>query len=56
MAIFQRLNHEAGMTMIVVTHEPDIAAYAQRNMHFRDGRAVTRPGRAEPAQRAEKNW
>jgi len=38
MAIFQRLNREDGMTVIVVTHEPDIAAYAGRNIHFRDGR------------------
>jgi putative ABC transport system ATP-binding protein len=38
MAIFQQLNREAGITMIVVTHEPDIAAYAGRNIHFRDGR------------------
>ncbi|PWU07738.1 MAG: macrolide ABC transporter ATP-binding protein [Terriglobia bacterium] len=38
MSIFQRLNREAGITMIVVTHEPDIAAYAGRNIHFRDGR------------------
>ncbi len=38
MSIFQRLNRESGITMIVVTHEPDIAAYAARNIHFRDGR------------------
>jgi putative ABC transport system ATP-binding protein len=38
MSIFQRLNRESGITMIVVTHEPDIAAYAGRNIHFRDGR------------------
>jgi len=38
MSIFQRLNREAGITIIVVTHEPDIAAYAGRNIHFRDGR------------------
>ena len=38
MAIFQRLNRESGMTVIVVTHEPDIAEYAHRNIHFRDGR------------------
>ena len=38
MSIFQQLNREAGITMIVVTHEPDIAAYAGRNIHFRDGR------------------
>jgi putative ABC transport system ATP-binding protein len=38
MSIFQQLNREAGITMIVVTHEPDIAAYAGRNIYFRDGR------------------
>jgi putative ABC transport system ATP-binding protein len=37
MAIFQRLNRESGITMIVVTHEPDIAAYANRNIHCKDG-------------------
>ncbi len=40
MAIFQRLNRESGITMIVVTHEPDIAAYASRTIYFRDGRLV----------------
>ena len=40
MAIFQRLNREAGITLILVTHEPDIAAYANRNIHCRDGRIV----------------
>jgi putative ABC transport system ATP-binding protein len=38
MAIFQRLNREQSITMIVVTHEPDIAAYARRNIHFKDGK------------------
>jgi putative ABC transport system ATP-binding protein len=38
MAIFQRLNREQGITMIVVTHDPDIAAYSNRNIHFKDGR------------------
>jgi putative ABC transport system ATP-binding protein len=38
MAIFQRLNREEGITMIVVTHDPDIATYANRNIHFKDGR------------------
>ncbi len=40
MAIFQRLNREKGITIILVTHEPDVAAYASRNIHFRDGRIV----------------
>src|SRR5438034_11849547 len=36
MAIFQQLNAR-GITIIMVTHEPDIAAYAQRNVMMRDG-------------------
>jgi putative ABC transport system ATP-binding protein len=36
MAIFQDLN-ERGITVIMVTHEPDIAAYAKRNVMMRDG-------------------
>ena len=36
MGIFQQLN-ERGITIIMVTHEPDIAAYAQRNVMMRDG-------------------
>jgi putative ABC transport system ATP-binding protein len=41
LAIFQRLNRENGITVILVTHEPDIAAYASRKIQFRDGRIVT---------------
>ncbi|MCC7497300.1 MAG: ABC transporter ATP-binding protein [Bryobacterales bacterium] len=40
MAIFQKLNREQGITLVLVTHEPDIAAYADRVLHFRDGRIV----------------
>src|SRR5262249_7466569 len=36
MAIFQQLN-ERGITIIMVTHEQDIAAYAKRNVVMRDG-------------------
>ncbi|HEX4997127.1 MAG TPA: ABC transporter ATP-binding protein [Terriglobia bacterium] len=38
MEIFQRLNRERNLTIIIVTHEPDIAQYAQRVVEFRDGR------------------
>src|SRR5262245_7855648 len=38
MEIFQRLNRERNLTIIVVTHEPDIAQYARRIIQFRDGR------------------
>jgi putative ABC transport system ATP-binding protein len=37
MAIFQRLNRDDGITMIVVTHDPDVATYSSRNIHFKDG-------------------
>jgi putative ABC transport system ATP-binding protein len=37
MALFARL-HEAGNTIVLVTHEPEIAAYARRTIHLRDGR------------------
>jgi putative ABC transport system ATP-binding protein len=36
MAIFQKLNRQ-GITIIMVTHEPEIAAFAGRNIVFRDG-------------------
>jgi len=40
MAIFQRLNRESGITLMMVTHEPDIAAHASRIIRFRDGRVL----------------
>jgi putative ABC transport system ATP-binding protein len=50
MSLFQALN-EQGITVIIVTHEPDIAQYAHRVIDVRDGRimkdhAVTAPRRA----------
>ncbi len=39
MAIFQDLNKE-GHTIVMITHEPDIAAHAKRVIHVRDGRIV----------------
>ena len=65
MAIFQRLNVERGMTVIFVTHEPDIAYHTRRIVALRDGLIVSddpvadsdfrradaaaEPARAEPA-------
>jgi putative ABC transport system ATP-binding protein len=40
MRIFQRLNHEMGITIIMITHEPDIASFAKRVIVFRDGRVM----------------
>ena len=39
MAVFQKLNDE-GRTVVVITHEPDIAEYAKRIVQFLDGRLV----------------
>jgi len=47
MSILQSLN-EAGMTILMVTHEEDIAAYAHRLVRFKDGRIVS----DEPLARA----
>ena len=38
MGIFQRLNLERQLTIVLVTHEPDIAEYGTRIIGFRDGR------------------
>lgn len=40
MKLFTRLNEEHGITILLVTHEPDVAAYAKRVVTFRDGRIV----------------
>jgi putative ABC transport system ATP-binding protein len=48
MAIFQRLNREKGITMIVVTHDPDIATYSNRSIHFKDGRLLLDEKLAQP--------
>jgi putative ABC transport system ATP-binding protein len=40
MAILQKLNQQ-GLTIILVTHEPDIAAYAGRQVTFSDGRIIS---------------
>ena len=40
MRSFQQLNTERGITILLVTHEPDIAAYSRRLMRLKDGRVV----------------
>jgi len=51
MAVFQKLNDE-GKTVVLITHEPDIAEHAKRVVVFRDGRVVEDRGNARP-RRAE---
>ncbi len=43
MEIFQRLNQD-GVTIVMITHEPEIAAHAQRILHIRDGRLIDAHG------------
>ncbi|MBI4719115.1 MAG: ABC transporter ATP-binding protein [Planctomycetes bacterium] len=40
MGLFRTLNEQDGITVVVVTHEADIAAYARRHVAFRDGQLV----------------
>ena len=39
MHLLRQLNHE-GMTVVVVTHEPEVAAYANRVVTFKDGKII----------------
>jgi putative ABC transport system ATP-binding protein len=41
MEIFTRLNEDSGITLIVVTHEPDIARYSRRIIRFLDGMIIS---------------
>jgi len=54
MAIFQRLNHEKGISIVVVTHEPDISRYAQRIIYFKDGLIVNDERVASPRDAARE--
>lgn len=52
MALFQQLNRE-GVTIVLVTHEREIAEHANRIIHFRDGRVV-KDEKVEAPRRAEE--
>ena len=52
MALFQQLNRE-GTTIVVVTHEPDVARYASRLVRFKDGRVLS-DAQAAPSRRRER--
>ena len=49
MRLFGELNGE-GLTVVLVTHEADVAAHARRQVRFRDGRIVSDVATAAPAQ------
>ncbi len=44
MDLFVSLNRDAGLTIVLVTHEADVAAYAKRRVVFRDGRILSDDG------------
>ena len=54
MEIFQRLNRERGMTLVLVTHEPDIAEYAHRIVVFKDGKIKSDRQVEKPRDAAEE--
>ena len=52
MEVFARLRAERGITIVVITHERDIAAWGTRTIDFRDGVVVAGPAaNAEPTER-----
>jgi len=51
MALLDALNRDRGITVLMVTHEPDMAAHARRIVHFRDG-LVERDDITRPAAQA----
>jgi putative ABC transport system ATP-binding protein len=53
MSIFQRLNGDLGITIVMITHEPDIASYAGRNILFKDGIVVDDRRNASPSHAPE---
>ena len=52
MALFQKLNREQGLTIVLVTHEPDIAAFMSRTLVFKDGHVVADQPNPAPADAA----
>ena len=53
MEIFQRLNRDRGITIVLITHSEEIASYAGRIIRFRDGRVVSDQPVAHPAGGSE---
>jgi len=54
MAIFQKLNREAGITLLMVTHDPDIAVHANRVVRFLDGKVLDDRKVATPREAARE--
>lgn len=52
MGLLMALNRDHGITVLMVTHEPDMAAYARRSVHFIDGRIAKDVVNANPTTSA----
>jgi putative ABC transport system ATP-binding protein len=52
MTLFQTLNAQQGITIVVVTHDADVASYAQRRVLFRDGVIVADNKNQQPNARS----
>ena len=52
MGLLLALNRDHGITVLMVTHEPDMAAYAARMVHFVDGRIAKDMANAHPTTAA----
>ena len=52
MGLLLALNRDHGITVLMVTHEPDMAAYARRMVHFVDGRIARDEVNANPVSAA----
>ena len=53
MGVFQKLNDQ-GITIVMVTHELDIASYTKRNIVMRDGQMVTDEPVTQSVERGER--
>ena len=49
MALFQRLNRDDGMTVVIITHDPSIAERCQRRLELQDGLLIADIGAFENA-------
>jgi putative ABC transport system ATP-binding protein len=53
MELLTGLNRDAGITVLMVTHEPDMAAFARTVVHFKDGLVERIESRHRQGERVE---
>ncbi|MBC7107045.1 MAG: macrolide ABC transporter ATP-binding protein, partial [Firmicutes bacterium] len=56
LALIQELHRATGATVIMVTHDPEVALFCRRVVRLRDGRVVGCEEVAEPADAAARLW